>query len=90
MEKTTINKAIAKIMKEKKVKQLDMAVAIGKKRPNDVSSRLMSNNLTFDKAIEMLTALGYEVTVQPRKPGKRPEGQIVIVSSKDTEINDAE
>ncbi len=73
-----ISKVISMIMKEKKVTQQAMAVSIGKKKATDVSARLSSKNLTFDKAIEMLTVLGYEVVVQPKKPGARPQGQIVI------------
>lgn len=73
-----ISKAISMIMKEKKVTQQAMAVSIGKKKATDVSARLSSKNLTFDKAIEMLNVLGYEVVIQPKKPGVRPQGQIVI------------
>lgn len=85
MEKMTINEAIKAIMREKKMRQQDMAAAIGKKRAQDVSSRLLSKNMTFDRAIEMLTVMGYEVTVQPRKAGKRPDGQYVIVKSDEAE-----
>ena len=76
-----ISKAISTIMKEKKVTQATMAISIGKKTPNEVSARLSSKNLTFNTAIEMLTVLGYEVVVQPKKPGARPQGQIVIERS---------
>ena len=81
MIKSTINEAIKMIMKENKFKQQAMAEAIGKKKATDVSARLMNANMTFDKAIEMLSVMGYEVTVQPRSQGKRPNGQIVIVKS---------
>ena len=39
--------------------------------------------MTFNKALEMLEVMGYEVTVQPMKtePGPRIKGQYVIVSS---------
>lgn len=77
----TINKIIAKIMKEKGVTQQSMAESIGKKKATDVSARLHSHNMTFDKAIEMLSVMGYEVTVQPRRPGSRPAGQIVVERS---------
>ena len=84
MEKMTINNIIRAIMKEKKVSQLSMASAIGKERANDVSARLASKNMTFDRAIEMLSVLGYEVVVQERRKGGRPDGQFVVVRS-DTE-----
>lgn len=76
-----INEAISRIMKEKGVTQKAMAESIGKKYATDVSSRLASRNMTFNKAIEMLSVMGYEVTVQPRKAGSRPLGQIVIERS---------
>ena len=84
--KVTINEAISKVMKERGFTQLAMAESIGKKKATDVSARLASKNMTFNKAIEMLTVLGYEVTVQPMKmePGPRLKGQYVItMSSKD-------
>ncbi len=81
VEKMLINEAIKKIMKDQKVSQITMAESIGKKRGNDVSSRLCSRNMTFDRAIEMLSVLGYEVTIQPRKAGARPAGQYVIKRS---------
>lgn len=73
-----INKAIRQVMKEKGVSLLTMANAIGKQRGNDVSSRLLSPNMTFDKAVEMLDVLGYEVVIQERRPGARRADQIVI------------
>lgn len=76
-----INEAISKIMKEKGVTQKAMAESIGKEKPTDVSARLASKNMTFNKAIEMLSVMGYEVTVQPRRAGNRPTGQIVIERS---------
>lgn len=82
----TINKVIKELMKAEGMSQMTMALAIGKKKPNDVSARLNNDNMTFDRAIEMLSALGYEVVVQKRKRGKRTEGQILIeMSSKDEE-----
>ena len=38
-----------------------MAKAIGKQKANEVSSRLTNPNMSFDKAVEMLNVLGYEV-----------------------------
>lgn len=81
MEKMTINNIIRTIMKEKKFSQQSMANAIGKDRPNDVSARLASKNMTFDRAIEMLSVLGYEVVVQERRKGGRPDGQYVVAKS---------
>ena len=80
MEPVTINEAISKIMKERGYTQFAMAKKIGKEKATDVSARLASKNMTFNKALEVM---GYEVTVQPMKtePGPRIKGQYVIVSS---------
>lgn len=80
-EKMVINKVIADVMREKKVTQAMMAKSIGKEKATDVSARLASKNMTFNKAIEMLEVLGYEVVVQPIPRGKRPDGQYIILSS---------
>lgn len=77
----TISEAISHIMKTKGVTQKAMAESIGKEKATDVSARLASKNMTFNKAIEMLSVMGYEVTVQPRRAGARPQGQIVIERS---------
>lgn len=76
-----ISEAISRIMKENKVTQASMAASIGKGRPNDVSSRLASKNMTFDRAIQMLEVMGYEVVVQKRTAGARGKDQVVIERS---------
>ena len=83
MEPVTINEAISKIMKELKYTQIAMARQLGKEKATDISARLASKNMTFNRALEMLAVLGYEVTVQPIKsdPGPRIKGQYVIVAS---------
>lgn len=73
-----INKAIRNIMKEKNVSLLTMAKSLGKERGNEISSRLRSENLSFNSAVEMLNVLGYEIVIQERKPGSRRADQIVI------------
>ena len=81
MNATTINEAIRQIMKETGVTQQRMAVAVGRKKATDIGARLNHKNLSFDTAIEMLTVCGYEVVVQEKRRGKRPDGQILIVMS---------
>ena len=73
-----INKAIRFVMREKNVTLLTMAKMLGKTRGNDISSRLVNKNMSFDKAVEMLDVLGYEIVIQERKPGARRADQIVI------------
>lgn len=81
MNTATVNMAIRQIMKERSVSLKMMADALNLDRPNDVSARLASKNMTFDRAIEILNVLGYEVVVQPRRKGGRPDGQFVITHS---------
>ena len=73
-----INKAIRQVMWDKGVTLLSMAKAIGKQRGNDISARLTNPNMSFDKAVEMLNVLGYEIVIQERRPGARRADQIVI------------
>lgn len=73
-----INEAIREVMRIKGMSLGSMATAIGKKRGNDISARLAHPNMSFDKAIEMLNVLGYEVVIQERKSGNRRSDQIVI------------
>lgn len=81
MNTATINMAIRQAMKERSFSLKMIADALNLERPNDVSARLASKNMTFDRAIEILNVLGYEVVVQPRRRGGRPEGQFVIAHS---------
>ena len=73
-----INKAIRQVMRDKGVSLLSMAKAVGKTRSSDINARLYNPNTSFDKAVEMLDVLGYEIVIQERKPGARRADQIVI------------
>ena len=73
-----INHAIRNLMKSKNISLLSMAKSLGKQRGNEISSRLRSENMSFNSAVEMLNVLGYEIVIQERKPGVRRADQIVI------------
>lgn len=73
-----INKAIREIMKNRKISLSAMATALGKSKGNDISARLNNDNMSFDKVVEMLDILGYEVVIQEKKQGGRRADQIVI------------
>lgn len=94
-----INKAIRTIMKQKGMSLSVMGKALrkvdrktGEVKPligNDVSARLNNDNLSFDKALEMLTVLGYEIVIQEKKQGCRRTDQIIIDQQDDlTELTD--
>lgn len=83
-----INKAIRDIMKNKGMSLSSMGKSLRKvdKKSgltsslsgNDVSARLNNSNMTFDKAVEMLNILGYEIVLQEKRQGGRRSDQIVI------------
>lgn len=75
------NEVVSNLMKEKKVTQAVMAAALNLNGANRIGRRLMRSNMNTDTVIEMLNVLGYELVVQPRRPGKRPDGQIVLEHS---------
>lgn len=79
-----INEAIKTAMRNKGMTLRDMASAIGKKRPNDVSARLAHKNMSFSTAIEMLSVLGYEVVVQEKREENRQNGQMLISNSRES------
>ena len=83
-----INKAIRQVMKTKGMSLSSMGSSLKKTDRttgevksligNDVSARLNNDNLSFDKAVEMLNILGYEIVIQEKKQGGRRADQIVI------------
>lgn len=73
-----INEAIKLAMKNQKTTQQQLADRIGAKSQSVISERLKTVNLTTDTVLEMLDAIGYELVIQEKKRGRRPEGQIVI------------
>ena len=83
-----INKAIREVMRTKNISLGTMGSSLKKVdkktgeliglKGNDVSARLNSDNLSFDKALEMLSVLGYEIVIQEKKQGGRRADQIVI------------
>ena len=83
-----INKALRHVMKAKGVSLSSMGSSLKKVDRttgevksligNDVSARLNNDNLSFDKAVEMLNILGYEIVIQEKKQGGRRADQIVI------------
>lgn len=65
-------------MTEKGVTQKQLAAAIGAKSQSVIAERLKTNSFTVSNLNSMLAALGYEIVIQPKKPGRRPDGQFVI------------
>ena len=65
-------------MSEKGVTQKQLAASIGAKSQSVIAERLKNNSFTVSNLNAMLEVLGYELVVQPKKPGRRPDGQFVI------------
>lgn len=92
-----INKAIRYIMRQKGISLSVMGNSLrktdrktGEVKPligNDVSARLNNDNLSFDKAVEMLNVLGYEIVIQEKKQGGRRSDQLVINQQDDVKID---
>lgn len=73
-----MNEAIKAAMKDTKTTQAQLADRIGAKSQSVIAQRLSLKNLSVDTVIEMLDALGYELVIQEKKRGRRPDGQLVI------------
>lgn len=76
---TTVNKALKSIMKDKGVTQEQF----GKLLDNPTGQRYVSNtlrseNMNINNVITFCELLGYEVVLQPKKPGKRKDGEYVV------------
>ncbi len=91
-----INKAIRMIMRMQGMTLSNMGSSLkkidkrtGAEKPlsgNDISARLSYDNLSFDKAMEMLDVLGYEIILQEKDKGDLSKKQIVINQKDDTLI----
>lgn len=73
-----IGEAIKLAMKNQKTTQEKLAKMVGAKSQSVISQRLGMKNLSVNIVLEMLDAIGYEMIIQEKKRGRRPEGQIII------------
>lgn len=76
-----IGEAIKLAMKNQKTTQQQLAERIGASSQSVIAQRLRMDNLSVDTVLEMLDAIGYEIVIQEKRRGRRPEGQIVIERS---------
>ena len=74
-----IGSGIRLAMRDKKTSQTELAKRMNENSPQVISNRIRrENSVRVEAALKMLDALGYELIIQPKKAGRRPEGQIVI------------
>lgn len=78
-----MKEAIRLAMKNQKTTQQQLADRIGAKSQSVIAQRLRMNNLSINTVIEMLDGIGYEMVIQEKKRGRRPEGQIIIDRGED-------
>lgn len=76
------SKAIKQIMKETNTTQKDLAERVGMKRQTNVSEAL-KRDMKVSMAAKFAEALGYELVLEKKKPGRKEEGRIKIDWSDD-------
>ena len=76
-----MKEAIRLAMKNQKTTQQQLADRIGAKSQSVIAQRLRMNNLSIEIILEMLDAIGYEMVIQEKKPGRRRDDQILIERS---------
>lgn len=76
-----IGEAIKQALKNQKTTQQQLADRIGAKSQSVIAQRLRMNNLSIETILEMLDAIGYEIVIQEKKPGRRRDDQILIERS---------
>lgn len=72
-----IKKALSSAIKDSGFTQERLAKALGYKSQSGVAERIRGN-ISIETLVSMMDAIGYEVTVQKKKPGRRTAGQYVL------------
>lgn len=73
----TGSEIVTEVMHRSQINQTQLAKLVGFKNQSNVSEAL-KRDIKISVFQRMIDALGYEVVIQKKKPGKRPEGQIVL------------
>lgn len=83
-----VTTAIQAVRKEKKVTYEQLAKAVGAKSYTNIKNMLAEkSNPTVDSLLPVLEALGYELVIQPKRQGRRAEGQRVItIETEEVEV----
>jgi transcriptional regulator with XRE-family HTH domain len=81
-----IKQAIKSLLKYKKTTQTALAEKMGYSGPSGIGQMLQRGNLTVETLIKICDILDYEVTIQPKRGGRRPEGQFIIDNREEGEI----
>ena len=74
-----VNEYVKQLIKESGFTQATLAKTLGYNNQSSVAMRLSKNNsMTVDNLAEMLSVLGYDLVIQPKKRGRKAEDQFVI------------
>ncbi len=77
----TTKEAIKSLLAYKKTTQTALAEKMGYASPSGIGQMLQRGNLTVETLVKICALLDYEVTIQPKRGGRRPEGQFIIEGS---------
>ena len=69
---------IKQAMKATRVTQEQLRDRLGITSQSVISMRINSENPTVGTLVEILDEIGYELVIQPKKRGRRPEDQEVV------------
>lgn len=74
-----VTTAVQGVRKEKKMTYEQLAKAVGAKGYSNIKNLLSDKaNPTVESLLPVLEALGCELVIQPKRQGRRSDGQIVI------------
>ena len=74
-----VNEYVKRLIKASGFTQTTLAKALGYNNQSSVEMRLSKNNsMTVDNLAEMLSVLGYDLVIQPKKRGRKADDQFVI------------
>lgn len=77
-----VSEALKQAIKESGTTQARLAKALGYKGQSSIAERI-KGNITVENMLAMMDAIGYEVVIQKKKPGRRIEGQYALDLKKD-------
>jgi len=79
----TIKETIKALLKYKKTTQTALAEKMGYAHPSAIGQILQRGNVTVETLVKICDLLDYEVTIQPKRGGRRPEGQFIITAKEE-------
>jgi transcriptional regulator with XRE-family HTH domain len=81
----TIRETIKTLLKYKKTTQTALAEKMGYANQSGIGQILQRGNMTVETLIRICDSLDYEVTIQPKRGGRRPEGQFIMTLEREGE-----